>query len=74
MAADIPMRHLDHCVPRSARPITSPMAPSRYISRALAHNTELTRCAPICTILLLLSAALTISKPSAIVCDIGFSQ
>ena len=41
---------------------------------ALAHSAELTRCEPTSTILWLFSAASTMAKPSATVCDIGFSQ
>src|SRR5664279_6332225 len=52
----------------------SPIAPPLYISRAFSQSIQLTLWNPISTILLFFCAAATISKPSAIVCDIGFSQ
>ena len=52
----------------------SPIDPLLYISRAFSQSIELTLWEPISTMRLFFCAAATMSKPSATVCDIGFSQ
>jgi hypothetical protein len=53
---------------------TSPSTPFSTRARAWAHTTELVRWEPIWTSRPLFWAAATMSKPSATLCDIGFSQ